>query len=98
MAELAGRLLADAKFFIDSYPMQASEKLIEKTIFKEYNISLKTACNYLVLVADLYKNNEGNLVVVFKNPYWDRLARLITYGNGKIPGSKILQIAFNALT
>lgn len=93
---LKGKLLINAKFYIDNYPMRVSETLLENVIRKDYKISLKTACRYLLLNADIYKNNEGNLIILFKNPYWDKLARLITYGNGKVPGCKILQTAFSS--
>lgn len=33
---------------------------------------------------------------MFKDPKYDTIASLITYGNGAIPGSRILQIALNS--
>jgi hypothetical protein len=40
-----------------------------------------------------YTDDEGDLILLFKDPKYDQIAQLITYGNGAIPGSRILQIA-----
>ena len=40
-------------------------------------------------------NNE--VIYTFKNPDYDKIARFITYGDGIMPGSKILLKAFQIL-
>jgi hypothetical protein len=50
-------------------------------------------CIKLLLSLTFYEDNEGNLILLFKDQRYDKIAQLITYGNGAIPGSRILQIA-----
>ena len=70
-------------------------KLSERLHTKEdiWKITLKDMCIKLLLSLTFYKDNEGNLVLLFKDAKYDKIASLITYGNGVIPGSKILQVA-----
>lgn len=91
--QLRTNTLLNAYFIIQNYPMHASDRLLDLFLQQRYNISLKNLCIKLLLSLTFHKNNNGNLVLLFKNPKDDMLARLITYGNGAIPGSKILQIA-----
>jgi hypothetical protein len=60
---------------------------------QQYNTSLKNLCVELLLNLTMTKDQEGNLILLFKDPKFDRLAQLVTYGNGALPGSKILQHA-----
>jgi hypothetical protein len=69
--------------------------MLDSYIQQQYKITLKNLCIKLLLSLTFYKDNEGNLVLLFKDPKYDKLASLITYGNGAIPGSNILQIALN---
>jgi hypothetical protein len=64
-------------------------------VIKINYLGLKNICIKLLLNLTFYKDNTGNLILMFKDPKYDIIARLITYGNGAIPGSKILQIALN---
>ena len=52
-------------------------------------------CIKLLLELTAYKDDDDNLVLLFKDPKFDAIARLITYGNGAIPGSKILKVAIH---
>ena len=87
--------LLDAYYIIKNYPMHASDIILDQYIQQQYNTSLKNMCIKLLLSLTSHRDNEGNLVLLFKDPKYDKIARLITYGNGAIPGSKILQIALN---
>ena len=87
--------LLNAYYIIQNYPLKASELVLDNYIQQQYKVSLKNLCIKLLLNLTFYKNNAGDLVLLFKNPKYDTIARLITYGNGAIPGSKILQIALN---
>jgi hypothetical protein len=88
-------VLLDAYFIIKNYPMHASDIILDNFIQQQYKASLKNICIKLLLSLTFYKDNEGNLLLMFKDPKDDKIASLITYGNGAIPGSKILQIALN---
>lgn len=87
--------LLDAYYIIKNYPMHAGDLVLDQYIQQQYNISLKNMCIKLLLNLTFYKDNNGNLVLLFKDNRLDKLARLITYGNGTIQGSKILQIALS---
>lgn len=87
--------LLDAYYVIQNYPLKASELILDNYIQQQYGVSLKNMCIKLLLSLTFYKDNSGNLVLLFKDQRYDAIAGLITYGNGVIPGSKILQIALN---
>jgi hypothetical protein len=87
--------MLNAYFIIQKYPLKTQELLMDRFIQRQYKTSLKNLCVKLLLDLTFYKDNEGNLVLLFKNPKSDTLAQLITYGNGAVPGSKILQVALN---
>ena len=91
--QLRVNTLLNAYYIIKNYPLRASDLMMEQFILQQYDTSLKNLCIKLLLSLSFYKDNEGNLVLLFKDPKYDKIARLITYGNGAIPGSKILQIA-----
>ena len=93
--QLRTNTLLNAYFIIKNYPLHASDLLLDKFIQQQYDISLKNMCIKLLLSLSFHKDNEGNLVLLFKDPKYDKIASLITYGNGAIPGSKILQIALS---
>ena len=93
--QLRTSTLLDAYYIIKNYPMHASDLVLEQYVQQQYDTSLKNMCIKLLLSLTFHKNNEGNLILLFKDPKHDRLAELITYGNGAIPGSKILRIALS---
>ena len=88
--------LMKAYFIIKKYPLKASDLILEQYIKQQYKTDLKNICIKLLLSLSYYTDNENNIILMFKDPNYDRLARLITYGNGSIPGSKILQIALSS--
>lgn len=93
--QLRTNTLLSAYFIIKNYPLHASDLILDQFIQRQYEVSLKNMCIKLLLSMSFHKDDEGNLVLLFKDPKYDKIARLITYGNGAIPGSKILQIALH---
>ena len=93
--QLRTSILLKAYYIVQKYPLHASEQLLDQFIQQQYKISLKNMCIKLLLDVYFYKDDTGNFILMFKNPKYDKIARLITYGNGAIPGSKILQIALH---
>jgi hypothetical protein len=91
--QLRTNTLLDAYFLIQNYSLHASELALDRYIQQQYKTSLKNLCIKLLLSLTFYEDNKGNLVLLFKDQKYDRLASLITYGNGAIPGSRILQLA-----
>ena len=91
--QLKANTLLDAYFMIKNYPMSASEKILDQYIQQQYKITLKNLCIKLLLDLTHYSVDERNLVLLFKHPENDKLAQLVTFGNGAIMGSRILKIA-----
>lgn len=88
--------LLGAYYIIQNYPLKAADLLMDSYIQQQFKTSLKNLCVKLLLNLTYYENNDGDLVLLFKNHKYDTIARLITYGNGAIPGSKILQTALKS--
>jgi hypothetical protein len=93
--QLRTSTLLDAYYIIKNYPMGASDLVLDQYIQQQYNTSLKNICINLLLNLTFHKDAEGNLVLLFKDLKHDKIAQLVTYGNGAIPGSKILKIALS---
>lgn len=87
--------LLNAYFVIQHFPMKASDIALNNFLQTSYNTNLKNLCIKLILSLTFHRDKDNNLILLFKNPKDDLMARLITYGNGAVPGSKILQIAFD---
>ena len=94
--QLRTNTMLNAYFIIKNYPMHAADLALDQFIQQQYDTTLKNMCVKLLLSLSFCKDNEGNLVLLFKDPRYDKLARLITYGNGAIPGSKILKTALSS--
>jgi hypothetical protein len=88
-------ILLKAYYIIKRYPIHASEKILDNFIQSQYKISLKDLCIKLLLHITFYQADDNTLILMFKDATYDQMARLITYGNGAIPGSNILKIALN---
>ena len=93
--KLRTNTMLNAYFIIQKYPLKASDLIMDKYIQQQYKMSLKNLCVKLLLDLTFYKDDSGNLVLLFKDHRSDALAQLVTYGNGAIPGSRILQTALN---
>lgn len=91
--QLRTNTLLDAYVIIEQFPLKASDLILNNYLQQAYKTTLKNLCIKLLLSLTLYKDPEDNLVLMFKNKEDDKLAQLITYGNGAIPGSKILKVA-----
>lgn len=90
---LRSTTLISAYKVIKNYKLYATDVLMDNHIQQQYKMPLKNMCIELLLNLTFYEDNSGNLVLLFKDSRHDKIARLITYGNGAIPGSRILQIA-----
>ena len=93
--QLKTNTLLNAYYIIKNYPLRASETALDNYLQIQYKTSLKNMCVKLLLELTHYRDDDGNLILMFKDPKFDAIARLITYGNGAIPGSRILQIAIH---
>jgi hypothetical protein len=93
--QLRTSTMLSAYYVIKSYPMRATDIMLDNYIQQQYNASLKNMCIKLLLSLTFHEDTQGNLVLLFKDSKYDKLAQLITYGNGAIPGSRILQTALS---
>lgn len=91
--QLQTDILLKAYYIVKSYPMHASDLMLDRFLQQQYKTSLKNMCIKLLLNLTMHKDDLGNFVLLFRDPKYDQIARLITYGNGAIPGSRILVIA-----
>ena len=91
--QLRTSTLMKAYYIVAKYPIHATELAIDTYIQQQYSTNLKNMCINLLLNLTVHKDDAGNLIFLFKDQKYDKIARLITYGNGAIPGSKILQTA-----
>lgn len=93
--QLRTKALINAYYTIKNYPLRASDLALDNFIQHKYKVSLKDLCIKLLLNLTFYKNDSNDLILLFKDFKYDQMARLVTYGDGVTPGSKILQIALN---
>lgn len=91
--QLRTNTLLDAYYLIKHYSLHASELALDRFIKQQYKVSLKDMCIKLLLSLTFHANKDGDLTLLFKDQKYDTIASLITYGNGAIPGSRILRIA-----
>lgn len=91
--QLKASTLLRAYYVVSNFPLKASDKILDEHLQTKYDTSLKNLCVKLLLNIKFFKNDEGDFVLLFQDPALDKLAQLVTYGTGAIPGSRILQIA-----
>jgi hypothetical protein len=94
--QLRADTLMNAYFVVSNYPLKASDLILNDYLVQQHKINLKNLCVKLLLEISFLKNDEGDFILMFKDPKLDSLAQLITYGNGAIPGSRILQLALKS--
>lgn len=75
---------------------RTTEKLLNEYLKQTYRIDLLTACRCIIIYCNIEKNKAADsYLVTLANPYWDNLARIITFGTGKLKGSQILRFIFD---
>ena len=89
-------LLLTLRNRIYSYKMTTNEILLNRYCWNTYKRSLREMCLLIVFGSKFYEDFDNEVIVKITNKHLDELARLITYGNGKIQGSGILQYAFKS--
>jgi len=89
------KLKRKAKQKLLSLKLNANDVLMENFIKDKYSIGLKQICFELIIKRASFMTNGDQIIIKFLNPNDDKLARLITNGNGKISGSTILRDIFN---
>ena len=77
------------------YPIKEAEKIIDKYLIKKYNITLRYACLYILSYIKFYQKSQSEITILIDNKFANKLAEIITYGNGSFYGSNILRFAFD---
>ena len=85
------RAKKQARLRLASYRIGPTEILLSRFLQENYNITLKAACQSILQNARYNLNIEQELIITIPDPELNAIAKLITYGNGKITGSKILR-------
>lgn len=93
---LRTKALMRAFYIIKKYPLNTHEKKLDEYLQYYYKSTLKDMCIKLILSISHYEDDEGNIVLIFKDLKHDQMARLITYGTGVVSGSNILKKALNS--
>lgn len=74
-----------------NYKKGPNETKLDKYLVKNYKISLVPLCISLIYNCTFQINTaEKTITIIFKNYKYDKLARLITFGNESVKGSNIL--------
>ena len=79
------------------YPYGSTEKILNEYLKVNYNISLVFACKLIILKSKIEKDDTNSYIITLLDGKWEKLARIITFGTGKVSGSRILRIIFNAI-
>lgn len=83
-----------ARIYAAGFKYGADGIALDQYLTKNYSIGLRAAC--LKLLCNLSLDFQGDsCVLYFKNNYYDKLARLITYGTGQLKGISILKKMFS---
>ena len=85
--------MMSAFFVVKNFPLKATDILLDNHLKAKYNIDLKKLCVKILLSLSYYCNEKNDIILLFKEKQYDNFAQLITYGNGAVPGSKILKYA-----
>lgn len=81
---------------LNAFPINTTEKLLDLYLRENHQVTLKYAC-YLIILNCTVEEQQDELVITIKDKKLDKLARLITYGTGRLSGSRILSFLFNKL-
>lgn len=87
-------IIKGANLAIATYRVKPAQKQLNDYIWKEFGLTLKAAAAIVVANCRMQKNQSNEIIVTFPSKKIDKLASLITYGNGKIQGCPILKEAF----
>lgn len=86
--ELAKRQLISTKY-------STTEYLLEAFLLKKYNLSLLQACIAILSDAKYRTNYQGEIIITIPDKKLNKIARIITFGTGKLLGSNILKNALS---
>lgn len=85
------RARRQARLKLTLYHFGPTEMLISRHLQEKYGRSLKAACIQILQNAQFHINFRQEIIVTIPDPELNQIAKLITYGDGTIAGSRILK-------
>ena len=79
---------------VKEYGYKVNELLLDRYLRKNFHKSLYQSCLYILNHLTIYKNGDSDYSLKTSDPLGDKLARLIMFGNGIVPGSSIINDCF----
>lgn len=79
------------------YPINTTEKLLNNYLKEHYQMTLLYAC-YLIVINSNITEGKNELVVSMTDKHLEKIARVITFGTGRILGSRIIPFIFGKVT
>ncbi len=87
------KTLVRARSLISMYPMRGTEVLLDNYLIEKHKLTLKNACILILANLQVSIGEEDEVIMFFKDPTYDKLSQIITFGIDNIPGSQILKVA-----
>lgn len=92
----AARAKMFARRYVVLYTQHANERALNDYLIEKYSEALIPLCLKIIAKAKFCLNNEKELIITIPDKRLDKLASIITYGTGKVPGSAILRKALSS--
>lgn len=93
VAELKNNIYKIALRTINNYKLRSVDIIMNNYCKLNYKLSLKQLAIYLIANCNINIANSDTVVITFMDDNLDQLAKLITYGNSQLYGSKIIRHA-----
>jgi hypothetical protein len=90
------RFKLNALHRLRAFPKNTAEKLLDQYLKENYQITLNHAC-YLIILNCTVEELKDTLTITIKSKELDKIARIITFGTGRLSGSRILPFILNKL-
>jgi len=91
------RAILTALSYIRRRPIKPSEYELNNYLKDTYDVNLKELALLLFEKIKLQNGDTNELLFTFMDQNYDKLANIITYGNGRYQGSSILIEAFREI-
>jgi len=89
-----GMCRGNAKRSILTYNNGPAEKVLDRYCMENYHMLLKKLCLIILKDCEFLIGSNNEVIVNIQHKNLLDAAKIITFGNGKMQGSKILQHAF----
>lgn len=92
---LVHRAKRKARLQLALHSFGPSEILMSRYLQENFGINLRLACLSILQNTQYSLNLRQEIIVTIPDPHLNRLAKIITYGTGKVAGSHILKDMLN---